>query len=159
MAAHKTAHMTIPDPPPPVSPVKPTPPPLGNPDHPDPNGGDGVPNPDNDNLSGNDEAAFQNTLRLFRDALKTSSEPKRRKTKAKEPDTFDGSDPQKLNSFLLQCVLFFRGNQDYCENEDKVTFTLSYLRGAALDHFELDILFPEDLPDWLYNFGNFVVFQ
>ena len=31
---------------------------------------------------------------------------KKKSSKAKEPDTFDSSNPQKLNSFILQCKLF-----------------------------------------------------
>src|SRR6185369_4391557 len=37
--------------------------------------------------------------------------PKR--TKAREPDTFDGSDPRKLNQFILQCKLSFSDNDSY----------------------------------------------
>ena len=52
---------------------------------------------------------------------------KKKSSKAKEPDTFDGSDPQKLNSFILQCKLFFADNDNYSNNHAKVTFALSYL--------------------------------
>ena len=52
---------------------------------------------------------------------------KKKSSKAKEPDTFDGSDPQKLNSFILQCKLFFADNDNYSDNHAKVTFALSYL--------------------------------
>ena len=37
--------------------------------------------------------------------------PPVQKAKAKEPDTFDGSKPQKLNNFILLCNLFFCSNQ------------------------------------------------
>ena len=30
-----------------------------------------------------------------------------RKAKSKEPDTFDGSNPRKLNNFILLCNLYF----------------------------------------------------
>ena len=30
-----------------------------------------------------------------------------RRAKSKEPDTFDGSDPRKLNNFILLCNLYF----------------------------------------------------
>ena len=52
---------------------------------------------------------------------------KKKSSKAKEPDTFDGSDPRKLNSFILQCKLFFADNNNYSDNHAKVTFALSYL--------------------------------
>ena len=62
------------------------------------------------------------------------------KGKAKEPDTFDGFDPQKLNNFILLCNLYFWTNATYSEDVAKVTFTLSYLHGIALEYFELAIL-------------------
>ena len=36
------------------------------------------------------------------------SAPAPKLAKAKEPDTFDGSDPKKLNNFILLCNLYFR---------------------------------------------------
>ena len=56
--------------------------------------------------------------------------------KAKEPDTFDGTDPCKLNNFNLLCNLYFRSNPAYFDDSAKVTFTLSYLQGMALEYFE-----------------------
>ena len=58
------------------------------------------------------------------------------KAKAKELDTFDGSDPCQLTSFLLLCNLYFRNNLSYAENDAKVTFALTYLQGTALNFFE-----------------------
>jgi hypothetical protein len=78
------------------------------------------------------------------------------KAKAKEPDTFDGSDPRKLNNFILQCNLFFRSSSAYDEDEAKVTFTLSYLRGTALEYFEPSILDSDDIPNWIDNWSAFV---
>ena len=34
------------------------------------------------------------------------------KVKLHEPDPFDGSDPQKLHTFLLQCKLNFHDQKD-----------------------------------------------
>ena len=55
------------------------------------------------------------------------------KAKAKGLDTFDGSDPHKLNSFLLFCNLYFHNNLSYADDDAKVTFVLTYLCGMALD--------------------------
>jgi hypothetical protein len=79
-----------------------------------------------------------------------------RKVKAKEPDTFDGSDPRKLNNFILQCNLYFRSNPAYDEDDNKVTFALSYLRGTALEYFEPSILDSDEIPDWMDNWSAFV---
>ena len=59
------------------------------------------------------------------------------KVKSKEPDTFDGSDSKKLNNFILLCNLYFQANpSSYSDDDAKVTFALSYLRGMALEYFE-----------------------
>jgi len=78
------------------------------------------------------------------------------KTKSKEPDTFDGSDPRKLNSFILQCNLYFRNNSAYSHDSSKVTFALSYLRGVALEHFEPAILDSDDYQDWMEDWSVFI---
>ena len=49
------------------------------------------------------------------------------KAKAKEPDTFDGSNPKKLNNFILLCNLYFCSSSTYSDNSTKVNFTLSYV--------------------------------
>jgi Domain of unknown function (DUF4939) len=83
-----------------------------------------------------------------------TSGPKR--AKAKEPDTFDGSDPRKLNNFILLCNLYFRQNPSYDDDSTKVTFALSYLRGMALEYFEPSILDSDEVPDWMDNWSAFV---
>ena len=52
---------------------------------------------------------------------------KKKLSKAKKPDTFNGSNPRKLNSFILQCKLFFAHNNNYSDDHARITFTLSYL--------------------------------
>ncbi|KIK18116.1 hypothetical protein PISMIDRAFT_14589 [Pisolithus microcarpus 441] len=62
------------------------------------------------------------------------------KTKVREPDTFDGSDPKKLREFL-------------------VTFAQSYLKGMALAWFEPDLLNPDDYfnrPLWMDDYQEFL---
>ena len=78
------------------------------------------------------------------------------KTKSKEPDTFDGTDPRKLNSFILQCNLYFRHNSAFSDDSLKVTFALSYLRGVALESFEPAILDSEVYYEWLEDWSAFV---
>jgi hypothetical protein len=90
---------------------------------------------------------------LMTEALKR---PNKAKAKSKEPDTFDGSDPRKLNNFILLCNLYFRNNSSYSDDESKVTFALSYLRGTALDYYEPALMDPDDLPDWLDDWFLFV---
>jgi hypothetical protein len=81
-------------------------------------------------------------------------DPQKVKIKANEPDTFDGSDPRKLNNFILLCRLYFRSNSAYSDDEAKVTFALSYLRGTALEYFEPSLL-AEATPEWLDDWSVF----
>ena len=76
--------------------------------------------------------------------------------KAKEPNTFDGSNPKKLNNFILLCNLYFRSSSAYSTDSTKVNFALSYLRGTALEYFELTILDSEEVPDWMDDWSAFV---
>ena len=65
------------------------------------------------------------------------------RVKIREPDPFDGSDPEKLCTFLLQCKLNFRDCKDLFQDETtKVNYVLSYLKGSALDCFEPGLLDP-----------------
>src|ERR1700735_5093066 len=76
--------------------------------------------------------------------------------RVKEPDTFDGSKPRKLNNFILLCNLYFRNDPYYADDEAKVTFALSYLHGTALEYFEPSILDSEDAPAWMDHWPAFV---
>ena len=88
-----------------------------------------------------DEPNLANAIRLL--AQNVGSKPKGNRTKVREPDTFDGSDPKKLRPFILQLELNFRDRpENYLDDENKVNFALSYLKGAALDYFELEITEP-----------------
>ncbi|KAG6327562.1 hypothetical protein ID866_11527, partial [Astraeus odoratus] len=64
-------------------------------------------------------------------------------TKVCEPDTFNGTDPKKLCTFLVQLV-----------------FTQSYLKGMALEWFEPDLLSssnPRSHPLWMDDWTEFVI--
>ena len=110
------------------------------------------------------EPTLEPTANLAEAIMLMTSELRRRegsgssakRAKSKEPDTFDGSDPKKLNNFILLCNLYFRHNPSYSEDETKVTFALSYLRGMALEYFEPAILDSDEIPDWIDNWSAFV---
>ena len=116
------------------------------------------------NLSGNadsvlaDEptASLTQAILLMTKELRRRENPTSSKAKAKEPDTFDGSDPKKLNNFILLCNLFFRSNSVYTDDSNKVNFALSYLRGIALEYFEPSILDADEVPDWMDNWSAFI---
>ena len=77
-----------------------------------------------------------------------------RGTKACIPNTFSGTEPDKLNNFLFQCRLYFRANPAQFDMDiAKINFTMTYLTGVAQDWFEVG-LNQEDqgiLQDWLSN--------
>ena len=84
-------------------------------------------------------------FRQISENLNRGSAPKPHQSKACIPDTFDGSDPHKLNHFLFQCRLFFCANpSQFSTNEEKINFAMTYLSGVAQDWFKV-ALQQEDL--------------
>ena len=82
------------------------------------------------------------------------------RTKVREPDTFDGTDPRKLRAFLVQCELNFQDRpKAFASDRARVTFAQSYLKGMALEWFEPDLLNsanPRARPLWMDNYAQFV---
>ena len=70
------------------------------------------------------------------------------------PDMFDGSNPNDLRPFLLQCQLTFNMYpQQYAVDSVKVCFATSYLKKLALEWFENGIMEtnPRLAPVWRSN--------
>ena len=83
--------------------------------------------------------------------------PSTAKPKLREPDPFNGSNPKKLRTFIFQCKLNFQDHKDLFHNEEtKVNYALSYLKGIALDCFKPTLLDLHD-PIWLLNFSLFIM--
>ena len=76
-------------------------------------------------------------------------------TSVKQPDTFDSSDPKKLNNFILLCNLYFRNNPTYSDNGSKTTFALTLLQGTALEFFKPQLMSNEPLA-WEHDWEEFV---
>src|SRR5258707_4763238 len=73
-------------------------------------------------------------------------------------DTFDGSNPEDLQAFLLQCQITFNLYlQQYSTDVTKVFFTISYLKKTALEWFKQGILEddPSLTPVWHYSWTEF----
>ena len=91
--------------------------------------------------------------------LNRGSAPKPHQSKAHIPDTFDSSNPYKLNHFLFQCRLFFYANPlQFSTNEEKINFAITYLSSVTQDWFKV-ALQQEDLgytPTWLSTWHLFV---
>ena len=77
--------------------------------------------------------------------------------KAQEPDPYDGSDPPKLHAFLSQCKLVFRSStQAFANNELKIMYAVSYLKGTTLQWFELNLSLNKfNLPHYAYAWNTF----
>lgn len=76
------------------------------------------------------------------------------RTKVREPDAFDGSDPSKLRNFLIQNELVFRNRPaEFTDEEKRINHALSYLTGTAQQWFQpyIEMAFadqPQFLHDW-----------
>jgi len=89
-----------------------------------------------------------------------SSKP-RNQVKPRVPDTFGGSDPGKLETFIFQCSMYLAiCASDFSDDEVRVTFALSYLKGSPQDWFQSEISHVASaggrLPKW---FTDYTVFQ
>jgi len=63
-----------------------------------------------------------------------------RETKAYIPNTFSGTEPNKLNNFLFQCCLYFRANPVQFDTDiAKINFAMIYLTGVAQNWFEVSL--------------------
>jgi hypothetical protein len=107
------------------------------------------------------ERLFIQTLTSFRDAIdiwnRHTSAPRSTKSNLRNPDTFDGSNPAKLNPFLTQCYLHFaERTQDFPTDDDKILFMISYLQGTAQQWFAPNLYDPTSVPAWDGNFPVFV---
>ena len=82
-----------------------------------------------------------------------------RGTKACIPNTFSGTEPDKLNNFLFQCHLYFHTNLAQFDTDiAKINFIMTYLTKVAQDWFEIG-LNQEDqsiLQNWLSNWNLLV---
>lgn len=81
--------------------------------------------------------------------------------KCKEPDTFDGKNPALLKPFLTQLLINLRTrSKAFRSNQSRVVaWAISYLRGPALQYFQVALLDPDtqqNLPSWSTNLKLFV---
>src|ERR1700677_5373745 len=75
------------------------------------------------------------------------------------PDTFDGTNPDNLQLFLLQCQLTFSAYpQQFMTNLAKVCFATSYLKKSAQEWFENGIMEmnPRLAPVWHTNWSKYI---
>jgi hypothetical protein len=93
------------------------------------------------------------------DLARAIATPKSSRTKIREPETFDGSDRNKLKPFLVQCELNFRDRPSAFSNDKaKVTYVLSFLQGSAFRFFVPDLANNRVIcPKWETDYDAFVL--
>ena len=92
--------------------------------------------------------------------MPSASKPKSQ-VKPRVPDTFDGSDPGKLETFIFQCNMYLAiRSSDFSDDEARVTFALSYLKGSPQDWFQSEISHVAaeggKLPEWFTQYSSFL---
>src|SRR6266481_3564470 len=88
-----------------------------------------TPTPEADN-TGN----LATAITLLAQKLTSPATPTIPRVKIWEPDTFDGTDPHQLHTFLLQCSLNFKERTDaFATDDTKVTYALLFLTGSMMD--------------------------
>ena len=88
---------------------------------------------------------------VTKDKQETSS------VKVWDPDPFDGSDPKKFQGLLLECKLNFLAQlKAFCMENAKVNYAMSFLKGTALNYFELFLDTPDNEPAWLKDYELFI---
>src|ERR1700677_2805127 len=81
-------------------------------------------------------------------------------SRLRTPDAFDGSNPEDLRPFLLQCQLTFNAYpHQYTTDSAKVFFAISYLKKSALEWFENGVMEQNPLraPAWRTNWTDFMI--
>ena len=96
---------------------------------------------------------------LFRSA-RCNNESSSSQAKVWDLDTFDGTNPKKLRTLLVQCELIYSNRpKAFWLDRAKITFAQSYLKGMALEWFEPDLLNtgdPANHPHWMDNWIAFI---
>ena len=81
------------------------------------------------------------------------------RAKVWDPDMFDGTNPKKLRTFLVQCELVCSNwPKAFWLDRAKITFAQSYLKGMALEWFEPDLLDTSDPANHLCWMDNWIAF-
>ena len=81
------------------------------------------------------------------------------RARVRDPEPYDGKDPELLRTFLFQGILNFNDRpKAFTRDSQKVNYMISYLTGDALGWFEPEMVNPDPTnpPAWLDNYAEFV---
>lgn len=85
--------------------------------------------------------------------------PDKSRARVRDPETFNGKDPEQLRTFLFQGVLNFNDRPSaFRTDTQKVNYMVSYLTDDALGWFEPAFVNPDptNVPAWLNDYDAFV---
>lgn len=130
------------------------------------NAPDPDPDPDPESDPDEDSADAPNLARslalLARNIADISATPKTSTAiKPRNPDTFDGTDSSKLDTFIFQCSMYISArSKDFPDEASRVTFTLSFLKGTPLDWFQTELNHSMtntgEFPKWFTSYTRFL---
>jgi hypothetical protein len=81
--------------------------------------------------------------------------------KPRNPDVFDGTDPSKIDTFVFQCLMYISARRsDFPDDQSRVTFAISYLKGNPLDWFQSQLTRyleeDDETPPWYEDYPTFI---
>ena len=86
------------------------------------------------------EVSLAQSLMLLAKKIDAMPHSKKHSVKPREPDMFDGTNPNKLDNYIFQLTLYLAAISDnFLDDNTRITFVLSYLKGTSLDWFQLEI--------------------
>ena len=86
------------------------------------------------------EVSLAQSLTLLAKKIDAMPRSKKRSVKPREPDVFDGTDPNKLDNYIFQLTLYLATvSDDFPDDNTRITFALSYLKGTPLDWFQSEM--------------------
>jgi hypothetical protein len=103
------------------------------------------------------------SLELLADKIVSIPEASKPKSsiKPRSPDVFNGTDLNKLDIFNFQCSMYMAARpSDFPDQQSRVAFSLSYLKGVPLDWFQGELSCTltegEEFLDWFTSYSAFV---
>lgn len=120
---------------------------------------DGAPTDEHGTVDDDNQPNLANAIALLAKTLQQPKDAPAAPSKVREPDQFDGQEPRKLRTFLMQLELNFNDRPTvFRQDRTKVNYALSYLKGTALEWFEPGLFGPGGRlePLWLSDWPTFV---
>jgi hypothetical protein len=109
------------------------------------------------------DKSLAKTLRFLAKKIGNIQKPSKPRPKVQQrvPDIFDGTDPSKMDTFTFQVSMYIScGKDNFPDEEAKVAFALSYLKGVPLDWFQGEVAraFNDNgnFPVWFNNYPKFI---